>query len=141
MAGTRRAAGPRGRTAAVLTLVTVAIVCDLALAALGVAVWTSRRGDDAVATLELLGASAVAGVIVLLVVLVPLIRQRPGPARAAWRLAWLRLAALLGAVLGILIAAGTSALTSPVSAFAVAVAVLDAVAAILIAGAARRPHG
>ena len=62
--------------------------------------------------------------------------RRPG--RAAWSLAWLRLAGVLVAAAVIAVVVGTDAVVGLAETFVVALAVLDALVAVVLTGTVRR---
>ncbi|MFI6070477.1 hypothetical protein ACIA5C_02670 [Actinoplanes sp. NPDC051343] len=115
---------------------------DVAFAWLGWLMWTLHRdgpGQPAeAATFVLLGVSALVGAIVMLVATAAFLRGRRSTARAAAAIAWFR-ALTVVAVLAVLAGAlGSSAILGLVPATGAAIAVADAIFAVLAAGAALR---
>jgi cytochrome bd-type quinol oxidase subunit 2 len=134
-----------GRRNLVLASLTgILVLADGGLAALGAMVWNAqRRGDltgTQAATFILLGVSAALGAVVLLLVLIALARGGRGrrAARLASGLAWLRMATVLIALTTIAIRLGISATAGFFETFGAAVAVADAVIALIVTGVAVR---
>lgn len=140
----------RRRVVARAWLIGLLMFCDVAVVAIVGLVWTAQARDQVagagVATLDLLGISAAAGVVILglaLAATVAVIRGRPGrgTAGAAWSLAWLRLVAVIVAVAVIAVVAGLDAVIGLVETFAAGLAVVDAAVAVVVAGSGRRLTG
>jgi Kef-type K+ transport system membrane component KefB len=115
---------------------------DVAFAWLGWLMWTLHRDGPGqpseAATFVLLGVSALVGAIVMLVATAAFLRGRRSAARAAAAIAWFR-ALTVVAVLAVLAGAlGSSAILGLVPATGAAIAVADAIFAVLAAGAALR---
>jgi hypothetical protein len=134
----------RGSDLATACLTGVLILVDAGLAALGLLVWDGRqRGDltgPEAATFILLGASAAAGAVLLLLALVALARggHGYGLARFAAGLAWLRVATVVLTVVAIAVARGLPTFAGLLPAVGASVAVFDAVMALVVAGVAVR---
>jgi sugar phosphate permease len=129
-------------------LTAILVVIDLALTAMMAMVWNAQRlgqvsGRD-VATLSLLGVSAAAGVMIFLVVVAANVSAARaagagrGLATAGSWLAGLRLAGVFVATVVIAVTLGPSAVVGPAESFAVALAVLDALGAVFVAGVTLR---
>jgi hypothetical protein len=134
---------------ALSVLTGVLVLADGALAALGVLVWDARRRgnltESEAATSIVLGASAAAGALLLLIALIGLARGVRGhpAAQIASVLAWLRLAVVLVAPMVVAILLGLSAVAGVLETSAVVVAVVDALIGLLVTGVAvrRTRHG
>jgi hypothetical protein len=137
----------RRRVVARAWLTGLLVCCDLAVVGIISLVWTAQARDQVtgadVATLDLLGVSAAAGVVILVLALAATIavlrgRSGRGSATAAWPLAWLRLVAVIVAVAAIAVVAGLGAVIGLVETFAAGLALLDAAVAVAVAGTSRR---
>lgn len=139
---TRPAVHPRSLALSVLT--GILVLTDGALAALGVLVFTAhRRGNLTTveaATSVALGASAAAGVLVLLLALIGLARGVPGhrAAQIAAVLAWLRLTGVFICLATIAVLLGIAALAGALETAAAVIAVADALIALPVTGVAAR---
>jgi uncharacterized membrane protein YhaH (DUF805 family) len=139
-------AGRRRRLTAITWLFGLLIVVEGALVALaGLVVTFQRRGDMSTAdaaVFDLLGASAVVGVVIAVLALagcVAVLRGRPRRLLAASRtLAWLRLAAIPVAAWTIAAVIGPNAVTGPSEAFIVCLALLIAGFGVYGVGSAHR---
>ena len=138
-----------GRNLVMAALTAVLIGVDAALAAIAVMVWSAHRDGNLTtaeaANFAVLGVSSAAGIVILSLALVALVRAGRGHrlSRAAAGLAWLRLAAVIIAVPIIALQLGAAAITELFPASGAVFAVTDALIAVIVTGAARRrtqPH-
>jgi hypothetical protein len=131
------------------SLTGILVLAEGGLAALGLLVRNAQqRGNltsTEAATFVLLGTSAAVGAVVLFLALVALARGPKGHslARVASGLAWLRLAGVIAALMVIAIQLGVAAVAGMLETFGAAVAVLDALIAVIVTGVAvrRTRHG
>lgn len=138
----------RGGSPVLASLTGILVLADAGLAVLGVTVWNAQQnghltGAEA-ATFMLLGASAALGAVVYLVTLIALARggHGHGLARFASRLAWLRTAGVIIGLFAFVLLIGISAIAGALETFGAVLAVLDAFAAVYVAGVAvRRTRG
>jgi hypothetical protein len=134
----------RGSSLTLASLTGVLVLADACLAALGLLVWNAQRTggltDPEARIVVLLGASAAAGAGLLLLCLAALARggRGHGLARFASGLAWCRLATVIIAPVAVALSLGLSAVSGLPEAVGAAVAVLDALLALIVAGAAAR---
>jgi len=128
-------------------LIGVLVMLDLALVAIVSLVWTAQRqgqvSGQETGTLTLLGISAAIGVVILLILLAATLSAgNPSASRplatVGLTLAWLRLAGIITAPAVIAAALGMSAVIGLAESFVVALALLDALAALVVAAATRR---
>jgi hypothetical protein len=118
----------------------VVALADAILAVLGVTAWWSYRDGaltaEQAAPFAVMGASAAAGAVLALLAMIALVRGRRGAglARAAVNLTWLRLGAVLIALIVVTLTAGVSA----AGAFAMVLAVGDALGGFVVTGVAAR---
>ena len=124
----------------------VLLCCDAAIVAIITLVWIAQAHGQTtghLAVFDMFGVTAAAGVVVegfALSATVAVARGRGArhPAAAAWSLAWLRLAGVLVATAAIAVVVGTEAVVGLAETFVVALAVLDALVAVILAGTVRR---
>jgi hypothetical protein len=125
----------------------VLVVADAAFAAISLVIFHAYRADDLTgaesATFIVLGASALAGMLVLLLALIALARGRRGHgvAKLASGLAWLRLLAVIIALLVVAARLGTSAVVGLIETFGAVLAVGDAILALGVTAVAVRRTG
>ncbi|GAA0488556.1 hypothetical protein Ade02nite_72460 [Paractinoplanes deccanensis] len=127
----------RGRSAGSAVLTAVVIAGDVALAVISLLAWQLEGGAEA-ATFALAGISAVAGAVLLLFAVAGFARGAAGPARLSHALAWARFAAVLLVLTVFAVRPGPDALIGFPATFGAAVAVVDALAAVLVTRAAVR---
>jgi hypothetical protein len=138
-----RGTEPRGRVA-LASLTGVLALVDGLFAAIGLLVWNGHRtghlSTAEAATFVLLGASAAAGAVIMLLALIALARgpRGHGVARLATGIAWLRFAGVLIALAAIATAFGTTAIVGDFQTFGAVVAVADAILALIVTGVASR---
>jgi hypothetical protein len=126
----------RGRNLVLASLTGVAVLADGGLAALGLLIWNAYRTDHLTAaeaaTFVVLGVSAVAGAVVLLLTSIALARGRRGhgTAKLAYGLAWLRLFAVIIALLVVAARLGASAVVGLSETFGAILAAGDAALAL-----------
>ena len=135
---------PRQGSLLLASLTGILVLADVGLAAIGLLVWNAQRRGDLTAaeaaTFTLLGASAAAGAVVLLLALIALVRgpRGHGIARLAAGLAWLRLAAVIVTLAVIAIRLGGAAIAGTFATFGAVVTVAEAVIVLIVTGAALR---
>jgi hypothetical protein len=125
----------------------VLLCCDAAIVAIIALVWIAQArgqmtGDD-VAVFDMFGVSAAVGVVVVafaLAATVAVARRRSGrgPASVAWALGWLRLAGVVVATVAIAVVVGIDGVVGLAATFVVALAILDALVGVVVAGSVRR---
>jgi hypothetical protein len=132
------------RRVALASLTGVLVLAEGGFAAIGLLVWNGHRtghlSTAEAATFTLLGASAAAGAVIMVLALIGLARgfRGHGIARLAATLAWLRLAGVIIALVAIATAFGTSAIVGTFPTFGAVVAVADAILALIVTGVAVR---
>jgi hypothetical protein len=140
--------GPGGRVA-LASLTGILALVDGGFAAIGLLVFNAHRtghlSTAEAATFTLLGAGAAVGAIIMLLALIAFARgtRGHGIARITAGMAWLRLAAVIIALVAIAAAFGTTAIVGAFQTFGAAVAVADAILALIVTGIAvrRTRHG
>jgi hypothetical protein len=125
----------------------VLLCCDAAVVAIIALVWIAQArgqvtGDD-VAVFDMFGVSAAVGVVALAFALAATIavarrRSGRGAAAVAWALGWLRLAGVVIATVAIAVVVGIDAVVGLAATFVVALAILDALVGLVVAGSVRR---
>jgi hypothetical protein len=131
------------RRRAALTILTILLVlAEAAFVSLARLVWSEhRRGHfttHEAATFVLLGVSAVAGAVILLLAAAAFARGRPAPARLAFSLAWLRVIAVLVTLVVFAAALGASSVAGMLPTGGALIALFDAALGVYIASAATR---